>query len=239
MFFGETLLSQGTAFFWKADQQLFLITNWHNASGKDPFTGKHLSNTLAEPNRLRVWWNVKDRLGDKIPLNHLLRDDEGRPLWFVHPRLGSAVDAVALPLIAPPNVEPYAVNGLPEMAIRTEIGNDLFILGYPYGIGPGGLPVWKRGSLASEPDIADPSRPFTLIDTASRPGMSGSPIIRRAWATVPTEDGGVSMITGAATRFFGIYSGRIHSSDPLDAELGLAWRRPLLEEIIAQGVRDT
>lgn len=34
MFFGATLLSQGTAFFWQKEQQLFLVTNWHNVSGR-------------------------------------------------------------------------------------------------------------------------------------------------------------------------------------------------------------
>ena len=66
MFFNSTNLSLGTAFVWAEGEQLFLITNWHNVSGKDPISGKHLSKTAAEPNRLKVWFNQKNQLGDKV-----------------------------------------------------------------------------------------------------------------------------------------------------------------------------
>ena len=65
MMFDQTKLSSGTAFMWQADGRHWLITNWHNVSGKDPNTGNHLSKTAAEPNKLRVWFNVKNQLGNK------------------------------------------------------------------------------------------------------------------------------------------------------------------------------
>lgn len=123
--------------------------------------------------------------------------------------------------------------------LAIQIGMDVFILGYPFGIGYEGLPVWKRGSIASEPQVLDPRHPYVLIDTASRPGMSGSPVIRRSWNTHMYADGSMAVGQLTATTFFGIYSGRLATTDPLDAQLGLAWPARLIEEIIAGRQRDT
>src|SRR5688500_2195577 len=92
MFFEQTHLSLGTAFVWKQDSQHYLITNWHNVSGKDPRTGQHLSPTKAEPNQVRAWWNVQGNLGAKISTMVPLRSAEGQPLWWVHPVYGCKVD---------------------------------------------------------------------------------------------------------------------------------------------------
>lgn len=235
MFFNDTHLAMGTGFVWKAGEQFFLITNWHNLSGRDPITGKHLSKTAAEPNRLHIWWNKKEMLGGKFRMVHNIRDPHDTPLWWVHPTHGNAVDVVALPIAAPADAEMYPINSMPADTLSIQIGMDVFVLGYPFGIGPAGLPIWKRGSIASEPNLA--SAGLILVDTASRPGMSGSPVIRRSWGTHILED---SIETGqeTATKFVGVYSGRIASTDPLDAELGLTWPAYLLAEIVAGVKRD-
>lgn len=241
MFFNDTYLSLGTGFMWKVDGQIFLITNWHNVSGINPFTGKHLSNTLAEPNSIRVWWNTRGQLGNKFAMNHPIRDGEGRPLWWIHPKHGRKVDVVALPISPSDQAEPYPINTMDNFAnLQVQVGVELFVLGYPFGIGPGGLPIWKRASLASEPELAGASQDLhMLLDTASRPGMSGSPIIRRTWGTAPMADGGVAMIAGgSATKFVGVYSGRIQAQDPLDAQLGIAWPAALVSEIVSGGRLD-
>jgi hypothetical protein len=116
---------------------------------------------------------------------------------------------------------------------------DVFVLGFPFGIGPWGGPNWKRGSIASEPKILNPEEPYFLLDTASRPGMSGSPIIRRSWGFHLMEDGGSSVGSGFVIRFIGIYSGRIAGADPIDAQLGMGWPKSLIEEIVIGKNRDT
>src|SRR6516225_7224252 len=115
---------------------------------------------------------------------------------------------------------------------------DVYILGYPFGIGPVGLPVWKRGSMASEPDVLLPVQLHLLVDTASRPGMSGSPVIRRSWGTHQMKSGSVEVRPGAATDLIGVYSGRFTATDPLDAQLGIAWSSRYISEIVAGGRRD-
>ncbi len=240
MFFNSTNLSLGTAFVWAEGEQLFLITNWHNVSGKDPISGKHLSKTAAEPNRLKVWFNQKNQLGDKVAKFIPILDPDGRPLWLMHPTHGSGIDVVAIQLKENyTDVEPYPINAMPNDDLAVHVGMDVFVLGYPFGIPPGGFPVWKRGSIASEPQLSPAAQLHISIDTASRPGMSGSPVIRRSWGTHMMA--GDSIITGplTATKFVGVYSGRIASTDPLDAQLGLTWPVSFVPEIVLGGKIDS
>ncbi len=234
MLFQTTELASGTAFIWISGEQHFLVTNWHNVSGKDPRTGKHISKTLAEPDRLVGLWNAASSLGVKFPYEIRIRDDEGRPLWWVHPRYGNRVDVIALPISLVPGAFMYPINTMRHVNnMRAAVGHDVFVLGYPFGVGPGGLPIWKRGSIASEPEIIDSNDPYILIDTASRPGMSGSPVILRKWDGYGDINGTIHFGTGDATRLIGVYSGRLSTADPNDAQLGLTWPTFLLEEIIA------
>ena len=54
----------------------------------------------------------------------------------------------------------------------------MFVLGYPKGISGGrGFPIWKRASIATEPDIQHDGLPKLLVDTATREGMSGAPVV--------------------------------------------------------------
>src|SRR4051812_28778574 len=88
-----------------------------------------------------------------------------------------------------------------------------FVLGYPEGmIGPGRTPIWKRGSIASEPGYNWRDKPSFLIDTATRNGMSGAPVVARHSGVLNLGLGpGLSRdsIIGTVTKFVGIYSGRI------------------------------
>ena len=74
MLFGSANLATGTGFVWEASGEFFLITNWHNVSGRDPFSGQHISKTTAEPDRLHIWWNQKGKLGSKFMVEHTIYD---------------------------------------------------------------------------------------------------------------------------------------------------------------------
>jgi hypothetical protein len=238
LFFNTTNLGLATGFVWEEPGRFFLITNWHNVSGKDVFTKKHTSGTAAEPNSLRVWWNQKGQLGAKFANVETIRDPANTPLWLVHPQHGNDIDVVALPIAPHPNAEMYPINKMSRTALLLQVGMDVHVLGYPFGIGIGGFPVWKRGSIASEPEVFPPGQLHMLIDTASRPGMSGSPVIRRSWGTHQMRGGGITMGATTATELIGVYSGRITSTDPLDAQLGIAWPARLIMEIASGGRRD-
>jgi hypothetical protein len=115
---------------------------------------------------------------------------------------------------------------------------DVFVLGYPFGAEPPGFPVWKRGSIASEPDLVRLSSDYLLVDSASRPGMSGAPVIRRSWGT-HLLNGDITFTDGrAATKLVGIYSGRLHTKAFEDAQIAMVWHPSFIDEIIVAGKLD-
>jgi hypothetical protein len=242
LFFNETELASATGFFWRTADKKYLITNWHNVTGKNPDTTAHLDNkTLAEPNRLfaHVQVNVPEFLGTKVPMQVPLRDLNEDPLWLVHPEYGRNVDVVAVPIEPTSQYDCRAINEMPSADIKAIVGADVFILGYPLGLPEHpsySTPIWKRGSIASEPEMENDYRPI-LVDSASRRGMSGSPVILRSFGSY--FDGKIVQAAGfGATRILGVYSGRVGSTDLLDAQLGRVWRISLVEEIVASQVMD-
>ena len=139
------------------------------------------------------------------------------------------------------------MNELVDAPIRIAIGMEVFILGYPFKIELPGYPVSKRGSIASEPELASltsalgsdvKQSEYMLVDTASRPGMSGAPVIRRSWWNHDLE-ASYSAATGVPIdRFIGVYSGRAHTDGPHEAQIGLVWNASLIEQIIVGNRRD-
>lgn len=235
MSFGRTLLSTGTGFIWRAGGNAFLITNWHNVTGIDPGTGKHLSRYAGEPDTVTTQLDLAGSPpGTRGPVSLLLRDANSSPLWLEHP-MARGVDVVALPLPEMPGAVLYPINEMSDAPMHVSIGIDAFILGYPFGIDVSTLPIWKRASIASEPGVAVGGQPCFYVDTASRPGMSGSPVILRSWGGFQTDEGGMVSGPGSATKFIGVYSGRIGAQDELKAQLGIVWRAGVVDQIIAAG----
>jgi hypothetical protein len=58
-------------------------------------------------------------------------------------------------------------------------------------------------------------------------------VILRLWGGFHTDEGELMMTPGPATRFIGVYSGRIGAQDELQAQLGIVWRAEVVDQIIA------
>jgi hypothetical protein len=238
-FFNDTSLGNATAFVWEKQGRPYLITNWHVVTCRNNETGLCLADHGGEPNRLRALFHPREGRFDTYPLEIALRDGVGNPVWLYHPVHKRRVDVVAIPL---PHVEGDVVfrpiNKLAQTQLSVQIGMDVFVLGYPFGSASPSFPVWKRGSIASEPELVGVAEKYHLIDTASRPGMSGGPVILRSYGMHLTESG-PSIATEPATKFFGIYSGRLHTEDREDAQLGRVWPASLISEIIDGAICDS
>jgi Trypsin-like peptidase domain len=234
--FNDQPLASGTAFFVERSGQLYLITNWHNVTGRNPVTMEYMSDRGAIPNNLNVHVLKNEEMLDWDVLNVPLFDDEENPLWLEHPTLKQKVDVVALKVELPAHLAILTIeNAIEPLNESTPlyVGNDVFILGFPFGMTGGEmLPIWKRASLATEPLIDQDGLPKMYVDTASRPGMSGSPVILkiRRQATILQGD----KWSRNQMRFVGIYSGRIGSNDQLQAQLGIVWKASVVDEIINQ-----
>jgi hypothetical protein len=135
----------------------------------------------------------------------------------------------------------YHVNELAtanEMAVT--IGGNIFILGYPLGFSHFiDTPIWKRGSIASEPHLETPNTQNRIIvDATARKGMSGSPVIMRAATHYLSEDGRIKCHANA-TRLIGVFSSRpqFQAEEPTDtfAEIGYVYKSGCIYDIIVSG----
>ncbi len=236
-YFNEILLGSATSFVWKRRDALYLVTNWHVVTCRNSETGKHIRSDIAEPNMLvgnfRAHRGSFETQQRKVPL----RDSENRPLWLYHPVHRGCVDVVAVPLGKEYSEFVSPINELPVEPLSVRIGMDVYVLGFPFGPNPPSLPVWKRGSIASEPEIVRLAENYYLVDTASRPGMSGAPVILRSYG-IHLTDSGPSIKTKPGSKFFGVYSGRLHARDD-EAQLGRVWPASFISEIIDANTRDS
>jgi hypothetical protein len=236
--FNGQIFSHATAFVWKNGNNHFLITNWHVVSGRNSETGENLDHG-RRPDMLNARFNLRAPNFGKREIAITIRDGDDHPLWFVHPVRGHGVDVVAIPLLYDgnePDFNMYPINSLATESVALLVGMDVFILGYPFGVAPPALPVWKRGSVASEPDLAHLGVGRLLVDTSSRKGMSGSPVVRRRWTV--GQLGGPEVEGQPLTTLIGVYSGRLHTNNPDDAQIGIVWPVSFIDEIIDGRKRD-
>lgn len=172
-------------------------------------------------------------------VNLPLADDEGRPLWNIHPRWGHRVDVAALPIAPPANAALFPIETFADHTYtKIAAGDPVAIIGFPRGLGlfaTGGL--WKRGSIATEPKVDVDGLPKILVDTATRQGMSGSPVFVVDNVIVGDLDPSAAADPHEPWRsapiysFLGIYSGRV-GEDEFLSQLGIVWKRSVLAEIV-------
>jgi hypothetical protein len=231
-------IGQAIGFFYKLTDRYFLISNWHVFSGRSPYTGQARRKDAALPDALGLALHRKDHLGGFVEgYSARLDDDQGAVKWLQHQQ-GQDIDVAVLPIdVFPADCVAYELPRASEasdMAFR--VGMDAYILGFPKGIAHQKyLPIWKRASVATEPDIPHDDLPVFLVDTTTREGMSGAPVLLRSFGGYDTQSGDRSIGGGAFTRFVGIYSGRFGAEDEFGAQLGRVWHRFVIDEIIANG----
>lgn len=226
-------LGTGTAFVAQHRARNYLVTNYHIIAGRDPRTGQPLHSSGATPDLLKVAF----RLG---PHNDRLewqgRDVQvlgkgGEALWFEHPVHGRTVDIVALPLEPDADVvlNPFPIGGdVPELLARPS--SDVNIVGFPFGQTAGGaFAIWSRGSIASEPEVDLDNLPKFLVDSRTRPGQSGSPVIIHSPGGMTSFANGTARVAATPiTNLLGVYSGRIND----ESDLGIVWKVQALRDVI-------
>lgn len=237
-------LGKATAFTYEHNEKLYLITNWHNVTGINPNTREQISNHGGRPDQIGIIVQDKTKLpylewlGVKMDL---YKGD--KPDWLIHPQHKEKVDVVAIELEVDEEFSGVfkPINKINFQKYKVEVADDVFVLGFPYSVNGGGyFPIWKRGSVASEPDLDLEGLPKFFIDTASKKGMSGSPVIYRRTGIHGAEMGKLTdkTIIGTVQDFIGIYSGRVTGETEFDVQLGIVWKAKVIEEIINGGMFD-
>jgi hypothetical protein len=233
----ENFLGPATSFCYEYAGKKYLISNWHVFSGRNPDTGQALSATSMIPNKFSIQLHGNEVGSYSGEITCDLYDKSGSALWLQHLQ-GQNVDIAAIHVSELGDRfkfysanDPNHCNG--KLSIR--ITDEVFITGFPRGLAKQGIfPVWKRGTIAAEPNISIGETDTTyLVDTATREGMSGSPVFRRSNNGVASyTDGSVGMHQGEVTRFVGVYSGRFGADDELSAQLGRVWKEEKVQELL-------
>lgn len=244
---GGKSVSIGTGFFYKNEKGfIFLATNYHVITGISPSDKA-----------------TKAVHGDEIVIQ--LRDKEGKaynqhiPLfalnsnnWLEHPTDDEA-DIVLIPL--PPKLLEnadfaYIGKGTTLKNVLLHPSSPVVMIGYPHGYrdSVNNLPIWKTGSLASEPEYDFDGKKVIVVDISAFPGMSGSPAFYVSHNGYATKNGDIFMGGGMAVHFLGVYASmqmlnsdlyleqvqnqssyKVSHSESL--QLGHVWKAQLLEEI--------
>lgn len=245
----STELGVATGFFVETNNKKYLVSNWHVFSGRDNISDQTIHSTKTHlPDEIKVTF-AQVIAGPSIPNGvsvnpHTvccgLRDVGLKAKWIQHPTMGRKADMAALDCQFIQNLgEPFSLNKLElNPNLIAAVGGDVFIVGFPRGLANRGfLPVWKRGSIASEPSLYFNDEALFLIDSATREGLSGSPVYLVSDGALPDANGNINMGNGLMYKFLGIYSGRVRDNDPLAAQIGRVYYGDLLDELLIGGVQ--
>jgi hypothetical protein len=215
------VLGTATGFVIEKHGKYYLVTNWHVVADRRPDTDAPMDPQGRYPDEIRILHNEKGHLGTWVWRSEKLVNEKNEYLWIEHPK-GRAVDIVFLPLSNLDDVQIYPANlELRNSPISIVPTAEVSIIGFPFGkTETAGLPIWKSGTVASDPDIDYDQSPQFLVDCTGRPGMSGSPVYARRIGSYPTEGGGLTISTGTTDKFLGIYAGSIDDR----SEIGRVWK---------------
>lgn len=222
-------LSNATAFTVKHKGYWYLVTNWHVVTGKNPDTDLAIDKkTCALPNILSVHFRAAPNVFNRVVIDFPLFVD-GEPVWVEH-RSGREVDVVVIPI---PQFEGVHLESLDIESRNTDIdvapGLPVSIIGFPFGLWNGpAFSIWKTGAIASDVEVDyKKGRSAFLIDASTRDGMSGSPVLVRAFNGYQTSTRQYVM-GGVTDKFLGVYSGRLNES----SDVGIVWRAEVLVEML-------
>lgn len=274
MRFGRTKLAIGTGVVYERDGKFYVVTAWHNLTGRHPDNLKFQSVQHAVPDNVVANISVSrgefgaSRMSVILPLM-----DEDKALFMIHPGGWPRVDVAAIPfdpsgyqkmelhhfegeiqdvvvsLLDTGNtnikstlcqVQRYLV---PDPKIRdlwmknVEVTEELFIPGYPHNLQDYySQPVWKRATIASSVQTGWNGQAKYLIDSASKSGMSGSPVLFYSPKGTVNVNGSTYRFSTDVAILAGIYTGREGITDKDDPQIGIVWHPSVIDEIIDGGV---
>jgi hypothetical protein len=220
LFFDDQRLACGSGLLARTPEGIFLISALHNFTGREP-SGKCKSDTGALPNFVEV---TGYGVHFKRPLHQNNDPSGGRPLFWLHPK--NEIDVSVLPLLGE-SIHPTSFADPSFLDpnnywkyVELRVTQTCFVIGYPEGLyvceSPDSvIPIWVTGHIGSEPRFFYDAAAKTLINAATLPGMSGSPVFVRNLGR---------------SRLLGIYTGRTSKT----SQLGFVFSPQMILEIIAK-----
>ena len=208
--------------------------------GRNPFNNDCLDEYCSIPNNLIItyhkyigennWKWTKEKIE--------LYDENDNPRWHEHPVFKNQVDVVAIPFDLNANILSYNEGFNIDSNYNLNITDTIYAIGFPYGYfvkskeEPHG--VWTAGRVATDPcldiNINNKELPVFLMDSRTRKGQSGSPVLyfsKDGWEVTP--NGCLCMCAAPIFKEVGIYSGRMNK----DSDLGYVWKWEVIKEILS------
>ncbi|PNH93678.1 hypothetical protein [Vibrio diazotrophicus] len=271
MRYQKTELSIGSGVIYKQGSEYFIVTAWHNLSGRHSETLKPLSKELAIPDNVVVNLAINTPAFGLVVRHSItipLVDDE-KSLFYIHPKNFPRVDVAIIPFdphatylseiylstgehryiefspimnihgggtteICP--IQNYLVPNSDVIAKwfdSVDVTEELFIPGYPHNVKDFYVqPVWKRATIASSVQHGWNKEPKFLIDSASKSGMSGAPVLYYNPNGRVQIRGTTYQLNQEAVILAGIYVGRIGIQGEKDPQIGTVWKKSVIDEII-------
>lgn len=249
----DAIVSQGTGFIYvrerENEQVLFLVTNYHVLTGSSP-------EKKEPPKGNNIEWffhEDKDDSSKIKPICFPLFNQEGKPIWITstsHPYADLAVIPIPITLAQGCDIRCISEKWYSESDILVRPTTPGTLVGYPYGFYDrrNSLPVWKTGSIASEPEVDFDGKPYFLLDISAFPGMSGSPAFAVTYGAYESTSGAAKV--GGVRKFLGIYASmqmlnkqmyleqlvqsdpRLGVKDQESLQLGHVWKASLIIDLI-------
>lgn len=176
-FFGHTVLTGATGFFFERDQRLYLVTSRHVV---------HDSSSGHAPDRLEIELHV-----DKVNLTRVQSFSvplyaEGLSRWHVAADSFGDIDVAVVELDraalpADALLHCFTPAHLQDRLEDVEIGALLLIVGFPLGFHDTvhHLPVARLATIASSFGVRFQGQGFFLTDARTHRGTSGAPVVMR------------------------------------------------------------
>jgi hypothetical protein len=254
----EQQLGTGTAFIYEvstgppaSDKVLCLVTAYHMLTTHEPGDGQP-----NQGNFIDFWIHLSpDRPAMQKVCTLPLYTKGGQPVWL-QSRTCEQADIAMLPI---PIRFFEGVHDLKclsaswiESKLKLSVASTVVVIGYPYAFRDvlNGLPVWKTGTIASEPYVDFMGQPVFLVDVAGFRGMSGAPVVALATGSWESEDRPGTLNLGSTRRLLGVYTAMLEKEIEMPLEpvsqscvpgvryteslqLAHVWKASLIQEIVS------
>ncbi len=179
-FLGDTTLTNGTGFFFKRDERLFLVTSRHVLIDE-------ASNHRPDAVRIDLHNNPENVVETKSFSIPLYRD--GTSLWRQTEDSSGMIDVAALEIDRGALPDPLVYDMFtPEHLLadlgRVEVGASLLVVGFPLGFRDTlhQMPVARHAIVASSFGLRFQGNGYFLTDGRTHRGISGAPVVMHSGA---------------------------------------------------------
>ena len=213
-----------TGFFFEHNGQLYFITNRHVVVDE---------NEWFYPDELQLNLHTNANKIEDNGLFSIPLYDGSVPKWFEHPSMGKEIDVVALPIKVASQCHILPFNEMDLIGSKSciPIGEDLIVIGYPFGIydSKHNTPIIRSATVASVYLLPYGGKRYFLIDSRLHIGTSGSPVLLKPgiqFHFVPKMN--LTPCDRKNKVLIGIHSGQLDE----DTNLNIVWYADLILDII-------